>query len=76
MTYCCQNPPLIRIDPSNIVLDELHLMLRIYDILMRNLIWGMLAQDIQSQHKGAPASCLDKLIKAIRHCGITFRVNK
>ena len=34
----CKNKPLIEIDPRKIVPDNLHLFLRIYDILMSNLL--------------------------------------
>ena len=40
----CINPPLLNIEIGKIVTDELHLMLRISDILIRNLVWTMLAK--------------------------------
>ena len=36
--YCCVRQPLVEIDLDHIVLDELHLMLRVVDVLMDNLI--------------------------------------
>ena len=37
----CIAPPLLDIEVSQIVIDELHLMLRISDILIRNMVWAM-----------------------------------
>ena len=39
----CINPLLLNIEISEII-DKLHLMFRISDILIRNLIWAMLAK--------------------------------
>ena len=36
--YCCCHKPLLVISLDHIILDELHLMLRITDILTENLI--------------------------------------
>ena len=51
-------------------------MLRITDILLRNLIWAMIHMDLQNRHKGTPSSHLDMLVESIRSCGVTFKVNK
>ncbi len=72
--FGCQNTPLFNIAISNVVIDELHLMLRVTDILIRNLIWAMLQLDIKEKHLGRPQQFLDKLINKIRMCGLTFRV--
>jgi hypothetical protein len=32
------NPPLLNIDLDHVVMDELHLLLRVMDILIKNLI--------------------------------------
>lgn len=36
--YCCVHPPLLNIPLDHIILDELHLMLRISDILINNIV--------------------------------------
>ena len=36
--YCCQHPPLFNIDLNHVVPDELHLLLRVTDILTENLV--------------------------------------
>ena len=38
--FSCQNLPLINIDPAKTILDELHLMLRVTDVLICNLVWA------------------------------------
>lgn len=43
--YGCINPPLLNIDLDHVVIDELHLMMRICDVLLRNLIEDSVAQD-------------------------------
>ncbi len=72
----CINPPLLSISFYNIVLDELHLMLRISDVLLRNLIWETIGQDIVESHHSRPAVYLGKLVEAIKSCGVTFQVIK
>lgn len=74
--YCCAFPPLLDIPLDHIILDELHLMLRITDILIGNLIedamqWddkeNFLSHEKQKIH-------LDKLINTINSCGVSFSV--
>jgi hypothetical protein len=36
--FCCKHMPLLNVPLCNIVLDELHLLLRVTDILLSNLI--------------------------------------
>ena len=42
----CINKHLLQFETTNIVIDELHLMLRITDVLLRNLIWSMIQKDL------------------------------
>jgi len=46
---CYIHPPLLNVEPSAIILDELHLMLRIGDVLIRNLILYAHSRDHHSQ---------------------------
>ncbi len=63
-------PPLLEIDMDHVVLDELHLLLRIMDVLLRNLIHMMVKLD-----RSTPSSShLTDLVTAIRECGISFSV--
>ena len=66
--------PLLDIDMSNIVVDELHLMLRVTDILIRNLVWAMLLLDMKEKQSRRQPQYIDKLLHTIRSCGITFNV--
>lgn len=43
--FCCENEPLIFIDLDHVILDELHLLLRITDVLINNLIEDVLELD-------------------------------
>ena len=68
------NLPLLKIPIDHYVIDELHLFLRIFDVLMSNLISLALlmdrtAMDGSKQH-------LDGLTAAIRSCGVTFHTWK
>ncbi len=72
----CIAPPLLQMEISQIVLDELHLMLRISDILIRNMVWAMAYGDLVLTHEGKPPEHIDRLIVKIRECGISFNVHK
>ena len=43
--YCCVNQPLIEIHLDHIIVDELHLLLRVVDVLIDNLIKDVLEWD-------------------------------
>lgn len=45
------NPPLVEFEIEDIIVDELHLMLRISDILIRNIIFAMIYCDIKTRSK-------------------------
>ena len=68
------NLPLLKIPIDHYVIDELHLFLRIFDVLMSSIIslavlMDRTARDGSRQH-------LDDLTTAIRSCGITFNMWK
>ena len=66
------NPRLINIDLDHILPDELHLLLRITDRLIENLINGAVAYDnVGDILKGA---MLKNLIEEVRSCGVTFTI--
>ncbi len=71
----CVHPPLLNIDVPNIVIDELHLMLRVTDVLIRNMIWAMIHNDLREVQQRRQPQHLDKLVQRIRSCGITFSVS-
>ena len=46
-------------------------MLRVTDVLIRNLVWAAVEQD----HRHKTSQNIIKLTEKIRGCGVTFRVN-
>ena len=69
------HPPLINIPLDRIVLDEVHLILRIMDILIRNLILYADSEDHrQKTHHGVESHNIKKLEQAIRSCGVCFQI--
>ena len=76
--YCCDKKPLLNIELDHIVVDELHLMLRVTDILTENIITECLnwdKHDDLNRKKGEPQLLhLKKLIQVIRSCGVSFDV--
>ena len=71
----CVLPPLIKIPLDRVVLDELHLLLRIMDVLIRNLIFYADSEDHrQKERHGVESHNLRKLEQAIRSCGVCFQI--
>lgn len=70
-----QHSPLFHVEPENVVIDELHLLLRISDILVRNLILEMVRLDKKDKvMQAGDQQHLRDFVKAIRSCGLTFDV--
>jgi hypothetical protein len=74
--YCCVHAPILNIELSHVVIDELHLLLRIMDVLIGNLVqealqwdkrdnWGEKASEQNSVH-------VNHLIDVIRSCGVSL----
>jgi len=76
--FCCDKKPLLNIELDHIVVGELHLMLRVTDILMKNLINECLncdKDDDLNRKKGEPQGLhLRKLIQVFWSCGVSFDV--
>lgn len=72
------NAPLINIDLDHVILDELHLLLRIMDVLINNLVTEAVHWDQQDnwnkRKKDQTRNHLDKLKNTIRSCGVTFEI--
>ena len=64
--------PLLELPLERIIIDELHLLLRIFDVLLRNLIYMALKMD---QDEGAETHT-DSIKKAIKECGVSFSLYK
>ena len=77
-SYGCCKEPLLNIELDHIIVDELHLLLRITDILTENLITEVIEWDIEENFdkKNGNNIHLNKLIISIRSCGISFDVWK
>ncbi|XP_078347604.1 uncharacterized protein LOC144632757 [Oculina patagonica] len=76
----CQNQPLFNIPLEDIVLDELHLMLRVTDRLEKGLILEVIDWD-QAENYGKPASQhrqahLDAFLDTARSLGVSLNVWK
>lgn len=72
-----KHPPLLELEPSSYVLDELHLLLRVSDILIRNLIH--LADQLdqrQKQRDGAHGNHMQTLQTLVNSCGVQFKVTQ
>ena len=70
--YCCCHKPLLVIPLNHIILDELHLMLRITDILTENLI----EDAMQWNDKESSSSTKKKSVEKIIACSKTDGGNK
>ena len=64
------NIPLLKIPVDHYTIDEFRLFLRIFDVLMSNIISLALLMDRAARH--GSKQYLDGLITAIRSCGVTF----
>ena len=70
-------PPLLEIEPSQYVLDELHLLLRVADVLLRNLIHLAdqldQTQQLRGGRSGVHITTLESMVKS---CGVPFHISK
>lgn len=76
--YSVVHPPLLNIPIHRVIVDELHMMLRITDILLNNLIdyCIQLDQNEKFLKKNSTARFLDALVSVVRSCGISFAVTE
>jgi hypothetical protein len=71
--------PLLNIALDHVIVDELHLLLRVTDVLMTNLIteaMGWNKDEGFEKRSGAKNVHLEKLINTIQSCGVSFQVWK
>jgi hypothetical protein len=66
--------PLVSVEPEHIIIDELHLLLRICDKLLRNLILDTKTLDDKKVAHGEKSDFLGQLTEKIRVCGISFYI--
>ncbi|XP_028405265.1 uncharacterized protein LOC114527775 [Dendronephthya gigantea] len=76
--FSCQHKPLLEVKLENVVLDELHLMLRITDILTKSLVNEALEWDFKDNSNKPPkdrtSKHLSDLVECIQSCGVSFNV--
>ena len=73
--YGQKHEPLINVELDHIVIDELHMMLRITDILTNALVKNAMQKDKLEGHKKVlEAPNLLNVIKAANACGVSFNV--
>ena len=71
------NEPLLHIPLKNVVPDELHLMLRITDVLTRNLIRAAIKYDSAKNSRISNVlrrPMIARLLKEINSCGVSFTI--
>ena len=67
--------PLIDIEPKNCVPDELHLFLRITDIIFNSLFQELVKHDHKSKvHKTGESDHVQRAVRNVRRLGISFNV--
>ena len=71
----CINLPLLEIEPQQCVPDELHMLLRISDVLFRSFFGHMIALDKKSKtQRNIESFLLQRSVKLVRGLGISFNV--
>ena len=66
--------PFLKIPVNHFVLDELHLLLRIFDVLFDNLM--ALATMLDNAARDGSYKYVEGLATAVRECGVTFHIWK
>lgn len=70
--YGVKERPLFEIDLDDVVADELHLLLRVMDVMLNNIINQAIAKDISETH------CKNHLsgpsLQTLINCGVSFNV--
>lgn len=72
--YGCVRLPLLDIPIDHVIVDELHLLMRIGDVLIRNLIENSVNQDQKSSISTKSKASLKRteLVNCIQNCGVNF----
>lgn len=75
--FGCKEPPLVELELTKYVLDELHLLLRVADILLRNLIHFADHLDQKNQLRmGRTGSHIPRLEDMVKSCGVSFKISQ
>ena len=68
------HPPLLNIELTKVVVDKLHLLLRVMDVLIRNLISLAVSRDHEEQRQGETSNHIRQLEQAVQSCKVTFTI--
>lgn len=71
-----KNPLLLQLEPSQYMIDELHLLLRVSNVLMRNMVH--LANQLDHERKiqqGMRGTHIQRLEKLVQSCGVHFHIS-
>ena len=66
--------PLVSIEPEHLIIDELHLLLRICDKLLKNLILDTKTLDDKNAVHSEKSDFLGQLTEKIRGSGVSFYI--
>jgi len=74
--FGCIHPPLLSIELSHVVIDELHLLMRICNVLLGNLIEDSVNLDHKNSigKKTQTKYCVNELVTCSRICGVSFSI--
>ena len=76
--YCCVKEPLLNIDLDHVIVDELHLLLRVMNVMLDNIITEVIdldkSDDFEKSSKEPRGIHLKKLVSEIRSCSVGFDV--
>ncbi|VDI74504.1 Hypothetical predicted protein [Mytilus galloprovincialis] len=72
--YGVKHTPLLTFEPEHCVPDELHLFMRIFDVLLRNVIDDARNKDIMAKVNEEKGDYLEFLVANIRKCGVSFDI--
>ena len=71
----CIDLPLLEIELDHVVVDELHILLRITDKLISALVFRMANLDhVNRVHGTGHPDNMKRLVSAIHSCGVSFQV--
>ena len=76
--YCCVCKPLLNVPLDHVIPDELHLVLRITDVLLTNVLDDAMERDEKEDNLKARGMekgvHLKAIVKIINSCGVSFNV--
>ena len=71
------NAPILPLSPTDVVVDELHALLRISDVLLRNLIFLVDAMEQRARMRAGRANVvMQHLEDMIKSCGVSFTIRQ